>query len=70
MWDFQQAHSGSPSEPASSPQHILAEGFVTSPGHEHPEQLTKQLGRKRKALEEFVIFVTAIHLQFLQTGQV
>lgn len=70
--DFQQTHAGFPSEPASSPHHILAGGFAISSGHEHPEQLhlTKQLGRKRRALVEFVTFVTAIYLQFLQTGQV
>lgn len=32
--------------------------------------LTRQLGRKGRALEEFVTSVTAIHFQFLQTGQV
>lgn len=70
--DFQQTHAGFPSEPASSPHHILAGGFAISSSHQHPEQLhlTKQLGRKRRALVEFVTFVTAIYLQFLQTGQV
>lgn len=70
--DFQQTHAGFLLEPASSPHHILAGGFAISSGHQHPEQLhlTKQLGRQRRALVEFVTFVTAIYLQFLQTGQV